>query len=459
MIGYIPSPPANGIHLGPFELHFYGLLIAIAVLVAAWVAQHRWARLGGLPATMVPIAFWAVIGGLIGARLYSVATSWQQDTGGDWAQIFQIWNGGLGIWGGVAGGVFAGWLKARRMHIPLPPLLDVVAPALALAQAIGRWGNYFNQELFGLPSKLPWAVRITSQAQLASISPAKYRPPLSAAGTYLPGTFQPTFLYECIWDLVTFGLLLLIERKVKLRRGYLFAAYAALYTFGRFFTEYLRIDPAHRYLGLRLNDWTSIGVFVVAATVLVVWGRPRRVAADHFVGGRPELVGDPLPPEVMAIERARLGLAVAGVGPSLADEPTAESEIAAAGDGTESGPVEVVAANDAEVGAEAAGEAGAGEGSPVGPEKAEAEEVATDGDGLAPTPEEVPAGEVGQPAPEGVVAEESVAAEGETTATADDVAAASVAGDGAATDVQEDEAAASVAGDGMPVEGGTPGSA
>jgi prolipoprotein diacylglyceryl transferase len=233
---YIPSPPADGI-----QLHVYGLLIAIAVLVAAWLAQRRWAKLGGYPGTIVPIAFWAVVSGLIGARLYSVVTSWDVDTsGGHFIQIFEIWNGGLGIWGGVAGGVFGGWLKARRMRVPLPPLFDVVAPTLALAQAIGRWGNYFNQELFGLPSKLPWAVRITDQSELAGI-PAKYQH-LSAAGTILPGTFQPTFLYQSIWDLATFGLLLLIERKVRLRRGYLFAAYAALYTFGRFFTEL----PAHR---------------------------------------------------------------------------------------------------------------------------------------------------------------------------------------------------------------------
>ena len=295
MTAYIPSPPADGISVGPFQLHFYGLLIAIAVLVAAWLAQRRWARLGGFGGTIVPIAFWAVVSGLIGARLYSVVTSWQQDTGGHPLQIFEIWNGGLGIWGGVAGGVLGGALKARRMHLPLAPLFDVVAPTLALAQAIGRWGNYFNQELFGLPSKLPWAVRITDQSQLASISPAKYRPPFTGGG-FLPGTFQPTFLYESIWDLATFGLLLLIERKTKLRRGYLFAAYAALYTFGRFFTEYLRIDPAHRYLGLRLNDWTSTGVFAVAGAVLLLKGRPE--PGD-------DLVGAPLTAGVIEAERSR----------------------------------------------------------------------------------------------------------------------------------------------------------
>ena len=313
VIGYIPSPPANGISLGPFELHFYGLLIAVAVLMAAWLVQRRWACLGGLPATIVPIAFWAVVAGLIGARLYSVATSWQQDTGGDPAQIFEIWNGGLGIWGGVAGGVLGGWSKARRMHIPLPPLLDVAAPALALAQAIGRWGNYFNQELFGLPSRLPWAVRITNLSQLRNI-PAKYQPPMNVA--HPAGTFQPTFLYESVWDLATFCLLLLIERKVKLRRGYLFAAYAALYTFGRFFTEYLRIDPAHRYYGLRLNDWTSVVVFALAATALVLGGRPKRRASGHFQSGPEDLVGATLPAAVRAAERARLGLVAEPAGPA-----------------------------------------------------------------------------------------------------------------------------------------------
>jgi prolipoprotein diacylglyceryl transferase len=295
VIGYIPSPPSNGITVGSFELHFYGLLIAIGVLAAAWFAQRRWVKLGGFAGTMVPIAFWAVVAGLIGARLYSVVTSWQQDTGGNPVEILEIWNGGLGIWGGVSGGVFGGWLAARRLHVPLSPLLDVVAPAIPLGQAIGRWGNYFNQELFGLPSKLPWAVRITNQAELGNIYPAKYRPPF-VNGSYLPGTFQPTFLYECIWDLATIGLVLLIERKVKLRRGYLFAAYAAIYTFGRFFTEYLRIDPSHRYLGLRLNDWTSIGVFVCASAILLVKGRPK--PGD-------DLVGQPLPAGVQAGENAR----------------------------------------------------------------------------------------------------------------------------------------------------------
>jgi phosphatidylglycerol---prolipoprotein diacylglyceryl transferase len=321
VIGYIPSPPVNGVDLGPLELHFYGLLIAVGVLAAVWVAQRRWEAIGGFRGSLVPIAFWAVVAALIGARLYSVATSWQQDTGGDPLRIFAIWEGGLGIWGGVAGGVLGGWLKARQMHLPLAPLLDVVAPTLALGQAVGRWGNYFNQELFGLPSKLPWAVRITDQNELSNIFPLKYRTPL-VDGTYVPGTFQPTFLYEFIWDLTTLGLLLLIERKVKLRRGYLFAAYAALYTFGRFFVEYIRIDPAHRYLGLRLNDWSSVVVFVAASALLLWRGRPRAeggtlaggtlaggtLAGGTLAGGTlaPEqLVGAKLPAAVAELEQER----------------------------------------------------------------------------------------------------------------------------------------------------------
>jgi prolipoprotein diacylglyceryl transferase len=369
VIGYIPSPSSSSLSIGPLQLHFYGLIIAVAVLVAAWVTQRRWAKLGGFAGTIVPIGFWAVVAGLVGARLYSVATSWKIDTHGNFVQIFEIWNGGLGIWGGVSGGVLGGWLRARRMHVPLPPLLDVVAPALPVAQAIGRWGNYFNQELFGLPSKLPWAVRITNQAQLASI-PHEYQTHLDAAGRYLPGTFQPTFLYESIWDLAVFGLLLLIERKVKLRRGYLFGAYAALYTFGRFWTEYLRIDPAHRYLGLRLNDWTSVGVFAVSSAVLLLIGRAK--PGD-------DLVGDELPPDLLSAERARASRASRRGEPTVPDQ---RPEKAAAG-----GPAEVAAATEpaapevAEATEPAAPEVAAAT-EPAAPEVAEATEPAA--------PEEAP---------------------------------------------------------------------
>ncbi len=270
VLAYIPSPPTNGISIGSLRLHVYGLMIALGIVAAVWLAQRRWTLLGGRPGTMSALAVWGVPGGLIGARVYSLATSWQVDTAGHWWWGLEVWRGGLGIWGGVVGGIAAGAIGVHRAGLRLAPLVDCVAPAFALAQAIGRWGNYFNQELYGWRSNLPWAVRIDHPNGPGS--PA--------------GTFQPTFLYEGLWDLLVCVMVIQIERRFRIRRGYLVAAYAALYTFGRFFTEYMRIDNAHRFLGLRLNDWTSIIVFAVAAAVLLWKGR----AAPGE-----DRAGDPLP--------------------------------------------------------------------------------------------------------------------------------------------------------------------
>jgi prolipoprotein diacylglyceryl transferase len=258
VFAYLPSPSSNGFHIGGLRLRAYGLLIALGVFAAVWLADRRWRARGGEAGTISALALWAVPGGLIGARIYHIATDYELYTH-HWANIFKIWQGGLGIWGGIAGGVAGGYIYLRRHRIPLPVMMDVVAPALPLAQAIGRWGNYFNQELFGRPSKLPWAVKI----DLA------HRP----AAYIQSSTFHPTFLYESIWDLIVVALLLfVIEKRVKLRQGFLFAAYVALYTFGRFFTEYLRIDFAHKILGLRLNDWVSIIIFAAAALLIVTRG-------------------------------------------------------------------------------------------------------------------------------------------------------------------------------------------
>ncbi len=239
----------------------------MGVVAAVWLTQRRWAARGGGPGDIGRLALWGVPAGLVGARLYSVATSWQADTGGHWYRAFEIWQGGLGIWGGVALGVPFGILAARHYRIDWRVALDCAAPALVLAQAIGRWGNYFNQELYGGPSKLPWAVQITNPVHCSSVT-ACVAYPLGVT------TFQPTFLYESIWDLACVGLIILAERHLPIRKGYLFFVYAATYTFGRFFTEYLRVDEAHRYLGLRLNDWTSIGVFAASVAILLLL-RPR----------------------------------------------------------------------------------------------------------------------------------------------------------------------------------------
>lgn len=269
----IPSPPTSGVPIGPLTIHFYGIMIALGVAACVWLTQRRYRAIGGREGVASMLALWGVPGGLVGARAYSLATSWGIDTHGDWLRAFAIWEGGLGIWGGIAVGVVTGCIGARRHHLRLRPLFDCVAPGLALAQAVGRWGNWFNQELYGRPTTLPWAVRIDHPA----------------AG--LPGhTFQPTFLYESLWDLCVVGLLLLAERRLRVRRGWLLSLYVALYTFGRFWTEWLRIDPAHKLGPLRLNDWVSVGVFALAAGLFAWRGRARpgdERAGEPLVPGEP----------------------------------------------------------------------------------------------------------------------------------------------------------------------------
>lgn len=293
LVAYLPSPSTNAISIGPLHLHIYGLLIAFAVAAAAWLAERRWQARGGEPGTMARLAVWAVPAGLIGARVYSVITSWQADTGGQWYRAFEIWQGGLGIWGGIALGVPVGLLAAHRYHIDWRAALDSAAPALVLAQAIGRWGNYFNQELYGSPSHLPWAVKIAHPVHCSSVT---------ACAAYPPGvtTFQPTFLYESLWDLACVGLIILAERRLPIRKGYLFYVYAAVYTIGRFVTEHMRVDEAHRYLGLRLNDWTSIVVFAAALAILVTRGRarPGTPTAGSPIGPSPNQ--SPVSPDVTA---------------------------------------------------------------------------------------------------------------------------------------------------------------
>lgn len=303
IVSYIPSPSTNGISIGPLRLHVYGLMIAAGIAAAVWLSQRRWEAIGGAPGTMANLAVWGVPGGLIGSRLYSVATSWQVDTQGHWYRAFEIWRGGLGIWGGVVGGILLGAVGARRMGLPLGPLVDCVAPAFALAQAVGRWGNYFNQELYGWRSGLPWAVKIDN--------------PVVPGHVYPPGTtFQPTFLYESIWDLVVVGLVIWVERRLRIRRGYLIFVYAACYTFGRFFTEYMRIDEAHRYLGLRLNDWTSIIVFAISVAIVIRFGRagPDDQRAGQLLPELASPTGEDADVVGSRAEAGRVGVLLDGVG-------------------------------------------------------------------------------------------------------------------------------------------------
>ncbi|MGN6782582.1 MAG: prolipoprotein diacylglyceryl transferase, partial [Marmoricola sp.] len=187
----IPSPEQGVWHLGPFPVRAYALCIIAGVVAAVWLGERRWQQRGGRPGEVTDIALWAVPFGLVGARLYHVATDHELYFPQNPVGALEIWNGGLAIWGGIAGGALGAWIACRRRGICLPILADALAPGLLLAQAIGRWGNYFNQELFGRPTTLPWALEIAPT----------HRPP----GYEQYPTFHPTFLYESLWDLGAMG--------------------------------------------------------------------------------------------------------------------------------------------------------------------------------------------------------------------------------------------------------------
>ncbi len=260
VVGSIPSPSSN--RLGP--LHMYGLMIALGVIAAIEVSRARWRHRGGDPDDIYAIAFLAVPAGLIGARLYHVVTDWNRlyADGRWWPEAFKVWNGGLGIPGGIAAGVAVGLWVARRRAIRLPAVLDAVVPTLPLAQAIGRIGNWWNQELFGRPTTLPWGLEISP----------RNRP----VGYEAYATFHPTFLYEMLWNLALFGLLVWIDRHRRLRPGNLLPLYVGGYFLGRLWIEALRIDTATRIAGLRVNLWLSIIGIGGALVVLAVRGVRRR---------------------------------------------------------------------------------------------------------------------------------------------------------------------------------------
>ena len=264
VLAFIPSPSQGTWNLGPLPLRAYALLIIAGIIVAIVVGSRRYVARGGSAGVIGDIALWAVPFGIIGGRLYHVITDWQlyfAPGGSGIIGALRIWDGGLGIWGAVALGALGAWIGARRAGVALPPVADAVAPAIALAQAIGRWGNYFNQELFGKPTIVPWALEI---------DPA-HRP----AGYEQYATFQPTFLYESLWLLAMVLVLIWADRRFRMGHGRVFALYVLLYCIGRFWIESLRIDDAHHILGLRLNDWTSILVGLGALIYLIVSARLR----------------------------------------------------------------------------------------------------------------------------------------------------------------------------------------
>ena len=273
----IPSPSSNEIVLGPLHLRAYGLMIALGVLAAVELARRRWAARGHDPDEISGMALWAVPAGLVGSRLYHVMTDYQRFEG-HWLNAFKVWEGGLGIPGGIIAGAGVGLLYAKRKNMPLGEFADACVPGLPLAQAIGRLGNWFNQELFGGPTKLPWGLEIDLVHR-----PDRY---------VTSATFHPTFLYEALWNLALLGVLLLIDRRRVLRPGRLFWVYLGGYFTGRLWVEAMRIDPASLILGIRVNIWMSIFAIALSLVMLLLGGRRRDDQPAAVGGDDPDVSGD-----------------------------------------------------------------------------------------------------------------------------------------------------------------------
>ena len=278
----IPSPDQGVWYLGPVPLRAYALCILLGIVVAVWWTQKRLEARGGQPGQVLDVAMWAVPLGIIGGRLYHVISSYQPyfGPGGNPLDAFKIWEGGLGIWGAVALGAVGVWIGCRRYGVDFRAFADSVAPPLLIAQAIGRFGNWFNNELYGGPTDAPWGL------QIYAWNHALGQAARDASGNPIVlGTFHPTFLFEAIWCVLAAVVLLVIERKTRQPKGALMAWYLMLYTLGRGVIENVRIDDANHVLGLRLNVWTSIAVYALGAVILWRLHREDRAAATP---GSPE---------------------------------------------------------------------------------------------------------------------------------------------------------------------------
>lgn len=263
-----PAPTWDGFEIGPVKIHAYALSIILGIVLALWLAERRWKARGGPEGRVLDVALWAIPFGFVGGRLYHVFSSPDRyfgpgfDGTGDPVQILHVWNGGLGIWGAIALGAVGAWIACRRYGLRLSAFGDVVAPGILLAQAVGRWGNWFNQELFGGPTTAPWGLRVDADH------------PNFPDGVAPDTLFHPTFIYESLWCLLGVAVLLLADRRWRLRRGAMVWAYVAWYTAGRVWIETLRIDDAElvTLFGLtqRLNVWTSIVMLLLALVMLAV---------------------------------------------------------------------------------------------------------------------------------------------------------------------------------------------
>lgn len=282
----IPSPHTGVVDLGPLHVHLYGLMLLLAIAACIGIAGVRWTRLGGDWDLVIRVAVWGVAFGIVGARAYHDVTSWDE-VPKQWWGPFAVWQGGLGVWGGILLGTLAGAVVIRRSGESVRLFMDATAPGLLVAQGIGRLGNWFNQELFGKPTSLPWGLEI---------DPA-HRPPQYFAST----TFHPTFLYELLFDLALAALLVWVGGRFRIRPPGLFALYVSGYCVGRMLEEQLRVDPSHHVLGQRLNFWVALGVFLCATAFFAWWQFVREEGAFPAVRRREAPRGP-----AMAVPRSRV---------------------------------------------------------------------------------------------------------------------------------------------------------
>ena len=277
MLAFIPSPSVSGVHLGPLVVHFYGMMYAAGIALALYIAVRRWVAAGGDRDLVYDVALWAVPAGIIGARAYFDLTTPFDITPRAWWGPLAVWDGGLGVWGGIAAGTLAGAWRVRRAGAGVGLFMNAVAPALLVAQAVGRVGNYFNQELFGNPSGLPWAVEISRAARVAGHIPAadlKFT------------TFQPSFLYELVFDLAWAAVLVWLGHHRRIRPQGLFALYVAGYSGYRIFEETIRIDSSAYVLGMRLNFFTAV-VMTAAGLAWFALAQSRDISISWMRHGEP----------------------------------------------------------------------------------------------------------------------------------------------------------------------------
>jgi prolipoprotein diacylglyceryl transferase len=310
---HIPSPSISGFHIGPVEIHFYALMYLVGIVLAIWITRRRWLAKGGDPDLVGDVAIWAVPAGIVGGRIYFDITT-PMDIPHEWYGLFAVWSGGLGIWGGIALAAVVGAWRVRRAKASVAVFMDAVAPALLVAQAIGRVGNYFNKELFGKPTSLPWGLEI----------PLAYRPP----GYTQYRTFQPSFLYELIFDLLLAAVLVWLGHHYRVKPPGLFALYVAGYSGYRIFEETIRIDSSEHILGMRLNFWIALIMCLIGLAWFVRSQRSKKHSVDEVAGG---VTADEVTSEVTADGVSAGGVSAGGEG----EEEEEEEEPAAGDDGVQ----------------------------------------------------------------------------------------------------------------------------